>query len=146
MPVWKQQVQREKEAELIFRAGQYARAVALYQRKYANAFPPSVDVLLREKFLRKKYLDPLTGREFRYLSPLELQALPGLATTTTPGFPNRPGTSPTPNRTGGSTGGGTAPPSNSGTPGGTGTPGSFGSNALGPNGPTAGPRRGLRRW
>ena len=74
MPVWKQSVQREKEAELIFRAGQYARAVALYQRKYANAFPPSVDVLLREKFLRKKYKDPVTNGEFRYLSPLELQA------------------------------------------------------------------------
>ena len=43
VPVWKQSVQREKEAELIFRAGQYARAVALYQRKYANAFPPSVE-------------------------------------------------------------------------------------------------------
>ena len=74
VPVWKQSVQREKEAELIFRAGQYARAVALYQRKYANAFPPSVDVLLREKFLRKKYKDPVTNGEFRYLSPLELQA------------------------------------------------------------------------
>ena len=58
VPVWKQAVQREKEAELIFRAGQYARAVALYQRKYANAFPPSVEVLLREKFLRKKVQGP----------------------------------------------------------------------------------------
>jgi type II secretory pathway pseudopilin PulG len=142
VPVWKQQVQREKEAELIFRAGQYARAVALYQRKYANAFPPSVEVLLREKFLRKKYLDPLTNREFRYLSPLELQALPGLTTTTTPGFPNRPGSS---NRPGGSSGNGpTNPPGNFGQPGGTaGAPGSFQPNALGPNGPTAGPQAGI---
>ncbi len=93
VPVWKQQVQREKEAELIFRAGQYARAVALYQRKYANAFPPNVEVLLREKFLRKKFKDPVTDREFRYLSPLELQAQPGLTTTTMPGQPN-PRTSP----------------------------------------------------
>ena len=89
MPVWKQSVQREKEAELIFRAGQYARAVALYQRKYANAFPPSVDVLLREKFLRKKYKDPVTNGDFRILSPLELQAVPGLTMTTStrPGLP-----------------------------------------------------------
>jgi len=57
VPVWKQSVQREKEAELIFRAGQYARAVALFQRKYANAFPPNVDVLLKEKFLRKNPRD-----------------------------------------------------------------------------------------
>ena len=58
VPVWKQSIQREKEAELIFRAGQYARAVALYQRKYANAFPPTVEVLLREKFLRKSTRTP----------------------------------------------------------------------------------------
>ncbi len=87
VPVWKQYVQREKEAELIFRAGQYARAVALYQRKYANAFPPNVEVLLKEKFLRKKYKDPVTKGDFRYLSPLELQALPALNTTTRPGLP-----------------------------------------------------------
>jgi hypothetical protein len=95
MPVWKQTVQREKEAELIFRAGQYARAVALFQRKYANAFPPSVDVLLREKMLRKKYLDPITKGEFRYLSPLELQAMPGITlppgAAARPGFPQPPG-------------------------------------------------------
>ena len=100
VPVWKQSVQREKEAELIFRAGQYARAVALYQRKYANAFPPSVEVLLREKFLRKKYKDPVTNGEFRYLSPLELQSQPGLTTTTPfsdrPGLPGGGGPSPGP--------------------------------------------------
>ena len=103
MPVWKQSVQREKEAELIFRAGQYARAVALYQRKYANAFPPSVDVLLREKFLRKKYKDPVTNGDFRILSPLELQAVPGLTMTTStrPGLPTPGGgAAPVPARPG----------------------------------------------
>jgi type II secretory pathway pseudopilin PulG len=120
VPVWKQYVQREKEAELIFRAGQYARAVALYQRKYANAFPPSVEVLLREKFLRKKYKDPITKGDFRYLSPLELQALPALNTTTRPG---RPGSSPP------------APVPGGGRIGGPGMPG--------PNGPTAGPSAGI---
>ena len=53
VPVWKQYVQREKEAELIFRAGQYARAVALYQRKYANAFPPNVDVPRIKNFAQR---------------------------------------------------------------------------------------------
>jgi type II secretory pathway pseudopilin PulG len=87
VPVWKQAVQREKEEELIWRAGQYARAVALYQRKYANAFPPNVDVLMREKLLRKKYKDPITKGDFRYLSPVELQTMPGLTTTSpTPGL------------------------------------------------------------
>jgi type II secretory pathway pseudopilin PulG len=143
VPVWKQAVQREKEEELIWRAGQYARAVALYQRKYANAFPPNVDVLMREKFLRRKYKDPITKGDFRYLSPVELQTMPGL-TTTTPGFPGQ-GTSRLPGRPGGgspsgtSSGGTTSTPGLSPGPGLSPQPGS----SLGPNGPAAGPTAGI---
>ena len=64
MPVWKQMAQREKEAELVFRGQQYARAIGLYGRKYANAAPSTIDVLLRERFLRKKYKDPITNADF----------------------------------------------------------------------------------
>jgi type II secretory pathway pseudopilin PulG len=64
LPVWRNQAQREKEAELIFRGEQYARAVALYRVKNGNNFPPSVDVLVQGKFLRKKYLDPVTQKDF----------------------------------------------------------------------------------
>ncbi len=60
MPVWHQATQREKEAELIFRGNQYARAVGLYLRKNGNAYPPSLDVLVQQKYLRKKYKDPMT--------------------------------------------------------------------------------------
>ena len=60
MPLWKTAVQREKEAELIWRGSQYARAIALFQRKYANAYPPNLDILLNERFLRKKYKDPVS--------------------------------------------------------------------------------------
>jgi len=150
VPVWKQSIQREKEAELIFRAGQYARAVAMYQRKYANAFPPSVDVLLREKFLRKKFKDPITSGDFRYLSPLELQALPGLTmnTSTRPGMPGAPGSN-TPGRPpsfGTSPTFGTNPAgsgqntfgTNPANPSGIGAP-----NTLGPNGPSVGPSAGI---
>jgi type II secretory pathway pseudopilin PulG len=59
LPVWRQQVQREKEEELIFRGRQYARAVELFQRRYRGASPPDVDVLVDQKFLRKKYQDPM---------------------------------------------------------------------------------------
>ena len=59
MPAWQTMATREREAELVFRGQQYARAVALYQRS-RGAFPPSVDVLVTEKFLRKKYKDPMT--------------------------------------------------------------------------------------
>lgn len=64
LPTWRQQAQREKETELIFRGEQYARAIALYQRKLAGTFPPSLDVLVEQKFLRKKYKDPITGDDF----------------------------------------------------------------------------------
>ena len=69
LPVWTTAARREKEAELVFRGEQYARAIALFQRKYGNAVPPSVDVLVDEKFLRKKYKDPITGDDFQILSP-----------------------------------------------------------------------------
>ena len=64
MPVWKQMAQREKEQELIFRGQQYARAIGLFQRKYANTPPPTLDVLVQEHFLRKKYKDPITNADF----------------------------------------------------------------------------------
>lgn len=63
IPAWKTMNQREREAELFFRGQQYARAVTKYQAA-RGAYPPSVDVLVTEKFLRKKYLDPITGDDF----------------------------------------------------------------------------------
>lgn len=68
MPVWSTAARREREAELIFRGEQYARAIGLFQRKYANASPPTIDVLVNERFLRRKYVDPITGGEFQVLT------------------------------------------------------------------------------
>jgi type II secretory pathway pseudopilin PulG len=65
MPVWTQFNKREKEAELIWRGQQYMRAISQFQRKYANTFPPSVDLLVEQKFLRKKYKDPITDDDFQ---------------------------------------------------------------------------------
>jgi type II secretory pathway pseudopilin PulG len=67
MPVWRQAAQREKEAELAFRGEQYARAIGLFQRKYAASFPPNLEVLVQQKFLRKKYKDPVTKEDFQIL-------------------------------------------------------------------------------
>jgi type II secretory pathway pseudopilin PulG len=78
MPVFQTAARREREAELVFRGEQYARAIGLFQRKYANANPPDVDVLVRERFLRKKYKDPMTGGDFVILgagSPELAQAM-----------------------------------------------------------------------
>jgi type II secretory pathway pseudopilin PulG len=65
LPAWSTLARREKEAELVFRGEQYARAIMLFQRKYAGAFPPTVDVLVDERFLRKKFKDPITNDDFK---------------------------------------------------------------------------------
>ena len=67
-PIWQTAAQREREAELVFRGEQYAHAVALFQRKYAGGFPPNLDILLKERFLRKRYKDPMApDGEFQLL-------------------------------------------------------------------------------
>jgi type II secretory pathway pseudopilin PulG len=65
MPVWRQLAVREREAELVFRGEQYKRSIALYQaRTGPGALPPSIDVLVEGRFLRKRYKDPITGGDF----------------------------------------------------------------------------------
>lgn len=111
MPVWKQASQREKEAELIFRGQQYARAIGLFQRRAGpGALPPNLDVLVQQRFLRKKYKDPITNDEFQ----------PLLGGQPAPGTPGGQGAVPP----GGVTPGGrgaapVAPGATPGTPGGT---------------------------
>lgn len=63
LPSWRQQAIREKEGDLIFRGEQYARAIALFYRKN-QTLPPSVDILVSQHYLRRKYLDPITGKDF----------------------------------------------------------------------------------
>jgi len=79
MPVWKQMARREKEEELIFRGQQYARALRLFGTKYANASPPNLDVLVEQRFIRKKYKDPITNDDFQPI--LAGQAMPGNPTS-----------------------------------------------------------------
>ena len=87
MPPWKQMSQREKEAELIFRGQQYARAIGLFQRRAGPGVnPPNLDVLVQQRFLRKKYKDPITGDDFDLISPATPMAVP---TAPTPGTQTR---------------------------------------------------------
>jgi type II secretory pathway pseudopilin PulG len=60
MPTWSHMIRRDKEEELVFRGTQYARAINQYQRKFANASPASLDVLIEQRLLRKKFRDPLS--------------------------------------------------------------------------------------
>jgi type II secretory pathway pseudopilin PulG len=90
LPVWRQQAQREKEAELAFRGEQYARAVALYRAKNGNNFPPSLDILVQGKFLRKKYKDPVTKGDFDIIPVAAQGANPQAPTTPGRGAPPQP--------------------------------------------------------
>ena len=61
LPAWRHQAKREKEAELVFRGEQYVRAIRLWEMKMGpGTRPPSFDILVQQKFLRKKYKDPMT--------------------------------------------------------------------------------------
>jgi type II secretory pathway pseudopilin PulG len=87
LPVWSHMATREKEEELIFRGRQYARAIGLFQRKYANAAPPTIDVLVEQRFLRKKYKDPITNEDFQpiYANQAAIQPPGGGPTAARPG-------------------------------------------------------------
>jgi type II secretory pathway pseudopilin PulG len=58
-------LRREKEIETIHRGQQYVRAIQIYQAKYGR-FPNTIDQLVKsdnQRFLRKRYLDPMTGKD-----------------------------------------------------------------------------------
>jgi type II secretory pathway pseudopilin PulG len=89
MPTWRQMAQREKEAELVFRGEQYGRALTLFQNKNGpGTSPPNFELLVEQRYLRKKYKDPVTNDDF---VPILLSA--GQPGGTTPGS-TAPGTQP----------------------------------------------------
>ena len=94
LPAWRTMAQREKEAELIFRGEQYARAINLFQRKFGNASPPDIDTLVNQRFLRKKYKDPITGGDFQVITAGANQPGPAGSTGTTPATGGRGGAPP----------------------------------------------------
>lgn len=59
------EIQRDRELETMHRGKQYIRAVQLYYRKF-HAYPPNPNALINTneiRFLRKKYIDPTTGKD-----------------------------------------------------------------------------------
>jgi type II secretory pathway pseudopilin PulG len=65
-------IQRDREIELVHRGEQYKRAIRLYYKKFGN-YPTSIDQLESTnnlRFLRKRYLDPLTGKDDWRVIPL----------------------------------------------------------------------------
>jgi type II secretory pathway pseudopilin PulG len=97
-PSWNYIVKDSNEQELLFRGQQIADAIQRYQKKNANAFPPSLEVLVKGKYLRKEYKDPMTrSGKWRFVRPGEgigvppPVAAPGMPTTTTTTRPSAPG-------------------------------------------------------
>lgn len=61
------EVKRDREEEMIHRGVQYTRAIRAYYRKF-NRFPAKIEDLENTnqmRFLRKRYKDPLTGKDFK---------------------------------------------------------------------------------
>jgi type II secretory pathway pseudopilin PulG len=67
-PMWSTMVRRDKEAELVFRLGEYRRAIARYRQVHGR-YPARLEDLLQDKtqfqvrrYLRQLYPDPMTGK------------------------------------------------------------------------------------
>ena len=58
-------IERDREVEMVHRGQQYVRAIKLYYKKF-GAYPPNMDALVKTneiRFLRKRYKDPMTGKD-----------------------------------------------------------------------------------
>ncbi|HEY3769270.1 MAG TPA: hypothetical protein VGN44_11410 [Candidatus Angelobacter sp.] len=109
-----QQIKRQKEEELVHRGKDYATAVKRFVHKNGGQYPLSIDQLENTnhiRFLRKKYVDPMTGEsDWKLVHTGEAQiVIPAPANGLTPSNPGLSGSS-TPGSSGtqsGSSGGST---------------------------------------
>jgi type II secretory pathway pseudopilin PulG len=73
-----QQVKRDRENELIYRGVQYARGVKRYFKKFGR-YPTRLEDLENTnnmRFLRRRYKDPITGKDFKLVHFGEVQVFP----------------------------------------------------------------------
>ncbi len=93
LPAWRYVMKNERELELIFRQEEVARAIQRYQARHNGALPPSLDMLVQTRVLRRKYKNPLSpdGRWY-YVRPGEVATfaqgggIPQPKPTPTPSF------------------------------------------------------------
>jgi type II secretory pathway pseudopilin PulG len=72
VPTWRYVMKNDREEELYFRGDQIARAIERYQRKNANSLPVSFELLVKGKYLRKIYKDPMSkDGKWRIIHPGE---------------------------------------------------------------------------
>src|SRR5712672_1739261 len=63
------EIKRDREEEMIHRGVQYSRAIRTYYKKFGR-YPTKIEDLESTnnlRFLRKRYKDPLTGKDFKLL-------------------------------------------------------------------------------
>jgi len=69
-----QQMVRDQEEELVHRGVEYERAIRKYYRKFGT-YPATVEMLEDSnhmRFLRKRYKDPVTGKDFKLLHQVDV--------------------------------------------------------------------------
>lgn len=76
------QTQRDREEELIHRAVQYPRAIRSYVKKFGR-YPTRLEDLESTnnlRFLRRRYKDPITGKDFKllHLGEVKMTLAPGI--------------------------------------------------------------------
>lgn len=84
------QIKRDREEELIHRGVQYSRAIRRYVKKFGR-YPAKIEDLEKTNnihFLRKRYKDPITGKDFKLLRMTDVQIsfTPGAASGLAPGL------------------------------------------------------------
>ncbi len=92
--LWSQVLQREREAELLFRGEAVVRALERFGQDRPGTLPETLDELVEGKYLRRAWLDPMTGRSFRILRAED--ALATGASGPGPERGGRPGSGPAP--------------------------------------------------
>ena len=95
------EIKRDREEEMVHRGVQYSRAIRAYYKKFGR-YPAKIEDLENTsqlRFLRKRYKDPLTGKDFRLLhfgeAKMSMNAMgggmiPGAATLGANGSLNSP--------------------------------------------------------
>jgi len=83
------QIRRDREEELIHRGVQYSRAIRRYVKKFGH-YPGRIEDLESTNnvhYLRKRYKDPITGKDFKFLrmNDVQLSFSPGAASGLPPG-------------------------------------------------------------
>jgi type II secretory pathway pseudopilin PulG len=69
-----QQMKRDQEEELVHRGVEYERAIRKYYRKFGS-YPATIEMLEDSnhmRFLRRRYKDPITGKDFKVLQQVDV--------------------------------------------------------------------------